>query len=196
MNVVQSALSSPRFNRVLLWFASLVLAAGVALLVLKLAGGSDKTSYAPDRGFRPTLPANQKPLTNAQGVTVRTYYQLDAEVRQAIRTFIVTAVARRNLDRSWAVIAPSMKKGYTFTQWKNAKALPIVPFPVDDIDRANYYLDYASTQEILVEVGLSAKPKLKIRPTTFQIALNPVGPQKEWLVSYWMPRWTPPLPIN
>ncbi len=199
---VQTAFSSPRFNRILLWFSALVLAAGVALVVSSLVGGSDKSSRGPDPGFRPTLPERQVQLKNAQGVPITKFQQLDKETRATIRTFLATAVAREHLDRSWAAIAPSMKKGYTFKQWANASALPVVPYPNVDVNTAQYYLDYASTKEILVEVGLSVKPEIKgearTRPTAFQLGLSPVGKgaQKRWLVDYWMPRWTPPIPIN
>jgi hypothetical protein len=199
---VQTALSSPRFNRILLWSSALVLAAGVLLVVSQLAGGSDKSSRNPDPGFRPTLPTKQVQLKNAQGVPITKFEQLDEKTRGTIRTFLATAVAREHLDRSWAAIAPSMKKGYTFKQWANASALPVVPYPNADVNTAQYYLDYASTKEILIEVGLSVKPEIKgearTRPTAFQLGLSPVGKgaQKQWLVDYWMPRWTPPIPIN
>ena len=125
---VQTALSSPRFNRILLWLSALVLAAGVLLVVTKLAGGgSDTAKRGPDQGFRPTLPAKQVQLKNAQGVPIRTFEQLDEETRATIRTFLATAVAREHLDRSWPVIHPSLKKGYTFKQWANASALPSCP---------------------------------------------------------------------
>jgi hypothetical protein len=199
---VHTALSSPRVNRILLWFSALVLAAGVLLVVSQLAGGSDKSSRAPDPGFRPTLPVKQVQLKNAQGVPITKFEQLDEKTRATIRTFLATAVAREHLDRSWAVIAPSMKKGYTFKQWANASALPVVPYPNVDVNTAQYYLDYASTKEILIEVGLSVKPETtgeaRTRPTAFQLGLVPVGKgaQNRWLVDYWMPRWTPPIPIN
>ena len=34
--------------------------------------------------------------------------------------------------------------------------LPVVPYPVDNLNTIQYYLDYASTKAILVEVGVSA----------------------------------------
>lgn len=199
MNVLQNTLSSARLNRLLLLFSALVLAAGVVVLMTKIAGGSDKTSLAPDPGFRPTLPEKDTPLTNSQGVTIKRFEQLDPEVRSTIRTFLATAVSRKNLAQSWPVIAPSMKAGWSFSRWKNAKALPnIVPYPVADVDRVQYYLDYASTKEILAEVGLFAGPKANQRSTLFRIGLAPVGKgaQKRWLVDYWFPLWTPPVPIN
>jgi hypothetical protein len=66
------------------------------------------------------------------------------------------------------------------------------------VDSTQYYLDYASTKEILLEVGVSAPRAKKMRPTAFQLGLVPRGKggQKHWLVNYWMPRWTPPIPSN
>lgn len=202
MNAFQTALSSPRFNRMLLWGSALVLAAGVLLVVTKLAGGSDPTRYGNQEGFKARLPAKQIPLTNANGDTVKTFQQLDPKVRSTIRTFLESAVAREHLERSWGVVSPSMRRGYTFTEWKNARELPIVPYPKADVSTAEYYLDYASTKEILIEVGLSQDPsvpfKQRTRPVAFQLGLTPYGKgaSTRWLVSYWMPRWTPPLPIN
>jgi hypothetical protein len=199
MNTIQTALSSARFNRYMLWFGILVLAVGSGALVLKFAGGSDPTPTAPDKGFKAQLPAKSSALKNAQGVTVKTFYQLDPGMRATIRRFIGTAVMRQHLDQSWDVIAPTMRAGYTKKQWLNSNGtLPIVPYPVDDLDKINYFLDYASTKGVLVEVGLNPKVSAHIRPTTFQIELVPVrlGTQTRWLVDYWMPRWTPPLPEN
>ena len=192
MNVVEKALSSARFNRLIFWSGLVVLAIGAGALVIKFAGGSDNSSSNPDKGFRAQLPAPTHPLRNAQGVTVKTYEQLDPEVRSTVKTFIATAVRRENLDKSWGTVAPSLKKGYTRDSWRHASALPVVPYPHADVKGLQFYLDYASNKEILADVGVSAPEKYKLRPTTFQIGLVPVG--NKWLVDYWMPRWTPPLP--
>jgi hypothetical protein len=192
MSSFQTALSSAKFNRYLMWFSGLVLAAGVAFLLIKLVPGNDKTQVAPEKGFVPTLPAKSKPLTNAQGAQIKKYEELDPAVKTTIRTFLATAVARKHLDKSWPVIAPSMKKGYTLQSWSHAKALPIVPYPIENVDTTQYYLDYASTKEILLEVGVSAPAAKKMRPVAFQLGLVPRG--GHWVVNYWMPRWTPPIP--
>jgi hypothetical protein len=199
MSVFQTALSSARFNRFLMWGSGIVLFAGVAVLLMTLVKGNDTTQVNPDKGFHPQLPAKSSPLQNAQGVTITKYNELDPEVRSTIKTFLATAVARRHPDDSWGVIAPSMRKGYTFKSWSHAKALPVVPYPIADVNSTDYFLDYASTKEILLEVGVSAPPAAKMRPTSFQLGLVPVSAgknKKVWRVNYWMPRWTPPLPTN
>jgi hypothetical protein len=198
MNAIQTALSSQRFNRLMLIAGVIVLAVGAGVLVLTLAGGSDKTSFNPSPGFKATLPQKSIPLKNASGAEVKTYEQLDSEIRTTVRTFLSTAVARKHVDQSWPVVAPSVKAGYTRKEWRSANQLPIIPYPFDNINKVQYYLDYASNREILMEVGLAAPARYKVRPTTFQLGLVPVGKGsgRHWLVDYWMPRWTPPVPQN
>jgi len=203
MSVFQTALSSARFNRLLMWGSGIVLFAGVAVLLMSLVKGNDTTQVGPDKGFHPQLPAKSSPLQNKQGVTITKYEELDPEVRSTIKTFLATVVSGKNLDKSWSVIAPSMRRGYTLKSWSNGgKAqggLPVIPYPIADVSSSKYYLDYASTQEILLEVGVSAPDKANTRPASFQLGLAPVAVgknKKVWRVDYWMPRWTPPLPTN
>jgi hypothetical protein len=198
MNTIQTALSSARFNRYILWFGVLIFAAGALALVFKFAGGSDTTSAKPDKGFHATLPQNAHPLKNAQGVTIKTFWQLDPAVRSTIRKFLVTGVSRKDQGAAWSTVAPSVRKGYTYRSWKNANALPVIFYPVANIHQVQYYLDYASDQEILIEVGLFAPKRYQMRATTFQLGLVPVGKgtDRKWLVDYFMPRWTPPVPEN
>jgi hypothetical protein len=191
MNSVATTLNSPRFQRYLLWFGFAVLAAGAAVLVFTLVGGSDeKTQVNPDRG---TLPAKTVPLRNGDGALITTYTQLDPQIRSAVTTFIGTAVAREHVDQSWSVVGPTLKAGYTRAQWKKADDLPVVPYPGVDTKHVRYSLDHASTKEILVEVGLAGKPGVSTRPVTFQLGLVP-GKGGRWLVDYWMPRGAPPVP--
>jgi hypothetical protein len=199
MESVGSTLNSPRFQRYMLWVGVVVFIVGAAVLTFTLVGGSDTaTNSAPDKGFHPKLPAKSVPLRNADGVTVKTFTQLDPTIRQDIKTFIATAVARKHLGDSWTVVAPSLRAGYTKKSWAKGDALPVVPYPGVDAKHVEYFLDYASTKEILIEVGLAGKPGVSTRPVTFQLGLVPAGTSKShrWLIDYWMPRWTPPVPQN
>src|SRR4051794_22496043 len=193
MNSVAETFSSPRFQRYMLWFGVVVLAVGAAVLVAVIMGGQSGAPVKNDKGFHPTLPAKSTPLRNSDGVLIKTYTQLDPKIRDAVKTFIGTAVARQHVDQSWNVVAPTLKAGYTPAQWKKAVDLPVVPYPGVDTEHVQYYLDYASTKEILVEVGLAGKKGVSTRPVTFQLGLEPAN-KHHWLVDYWMPRWTPPVP--
>jgi hypothetical protein len=197
MHAIQSAFSSARFNRLLLWLGAAVLAAGVALVIVRFAGGSDHTRTAPDPGFRATLPTKTHPLVK-NGVRVTSYAQLDQEAKQAIKTFIADAVAGKDYAAAWRYVTPNMRGGYTYKQWVTSDSHPFVPFPVyKPLTMTNYSLVWAHRKDVMVEVGLTPDPKAKIRPATFWIELKKVGrATRPWLVDYWMPRWTPPLPQN
>jgi hypothetical protein len=198
MNVVEKALSSARFNRMLLWFGIAIFAVGALLLVVKLVGG---TNGEADQTLTPSkikAPPKSVPLRNPQGGKIRTFEQLDPKIRSTVRTFIDSAVARHGQARSWPITTPNLRAGYTKKQWDTSDALPVVPYPVWDMHHVNFALDYATSDEILLDVGMSSNPKLHLRALTFMLGLAPVGKgaHKRWLVDYWMPRYTPPIPIN
>ena len=193
MNSVAETFSSQKKKKNIIWFGVVVLAAGATALIVSILGGTSGAPVKNDPGFHPQLPAKSVPLRNSSGALVKTYQQLDPGIRDTVKTFISTVVAREHLDQSWNVVAPSMKAGYTKASWKKAADLPVVPYPGVDPKHVQYYLDYASTKEILVEVGLAGKPGVSTRPVTFQLGLEPAN-KHHWLVDYWMPRWTPPVP--
>jgi hypothetical protein len=190
MSSFAETFSSPRFQRYLLWFGVAVLAAGAAALLIVIFGGQSENATKADEGKTP--PAKSVPLRNSDGAQIKTYQQLDPQTRDAVKTFIATAVARENVGQSWGVVAPSMKAGYTKAQWQNADELPVVPYPGVDPKHVRYSLQSASTKEILVEVGLTGKPGVSSRPVAFQLGLEPGAKKGTWLVDYWAPRGLPP----
>jgi len=195
MNAIQARLDSPRFQRTLLGLGALVLLAGIVMVIARFVGGNDTTSVQPAPTFHPKLPTPTYTLKNREGVAVKRYAQLDPEIKATIRTFIGSAVERRDLGRSWDVVAPSLRKGYTKKSWSHATALPIVPYPVAKLSGVDYSLRYATDKEIMVEAGLTAPKRFHMRPTTFSIGLVPSGRGvHKWLVDYWMPHWSPLIP--
>ena len=184
MASVADTFASPKFQRYLLWFGLAVLVAGAIVLVVVILGGSsDSTNKAV-----PTVAAENAPLRNADGTPVKRYEQLDPQIRAAVSTFVGSAVARQHVGRSWGVVAPSLKAGYTRSEWAKG-VLPVVPYPGVDTEHVRYSLDHASTKQILVEVGLTGKPGVRSKPVTFQLGLEPLN--GHWLVDYWVPRGTP-----
>jgi hypothetical protein len=123
MNAIQAKFSSARFNRLMFGLGAAILAAGVMALVLTVVGGSadrrsDPKTFGPQAGFNPQLPAHSEPLKNANGRTVRTFWQLDPEVRSTIRTFLATAVARKHLDATPSSNGRTQRRCRSFrTRW-------------------------------------------------------------------------------
>jgi hypothetical protein len=200
MNRIETAFSSARFNRIMLALGVLVFAAGAVTLVIELVPSTNGESPASTKltPSKATPQGNGSSLTNSQGARILTYEQLDPKIRATVRTFLDSAVARHNQGRAWSITTANLRSGYTRKQWNTADALPVVPYPIADIKRVNYNLEYATTKEILIDVGVAAKPQMKLRALTFMLGLAPAGKgaHKRWLVDYWMPRYTPPIPIS
>ena len=110
MNTFQSTISSHRNQRIMFWIALAVLATGVVFLVVKLVGGSDKTSVQPAPHFKPVLPAKTTSLTTANGAKVTSYEQLPTQVKQAIVGFM-PGVLNNNYGPSWKYTEPNITQG-------------------------------------------------------------------------------------
>src|SRR6476660_4073343 len=93
VNVVQSALSSRRFNRWLLVLGALVLVAGViAILVTKVGNSSGTTESS-----NPTGPAISELEKNQKSI------RCPAAAWEVAKQFIATAPARKNLAKAYAL---------------------------------------------------------------------------------------------
>jgi len=188
MNTFQSTISSPRNQRIAFWVGLVVLVAGIVLLVVKLAGGSDKTQVAPSPGFKPTIAAKTIDLKTASGAKVTSYQQLPAEVKQAILGFL-PGVLNGDYGASWKYTAPNITHGASQHTWATVDARSVIPLPGYTLKGATYRLEEATTKEVLVVLRMQPSKPSVGRPTPMRIGLHPYGKdaQKRWLVNYWMP---------
>jgi hypothetical protein len=183
-----STVSSPRNQRIMFFVGLAALIAGVVFLIVRLAGGSDSTPTAPDKGFKPVLPQKTDALT-ANGVKVTSYAQLPSEIKQAIVGFVVPGVLHNNYGPSWKYTAPTITHGASQRKWATVDGRAVVPLPGYTLDGVTYALDEATTKEVLVTLTLQpAKPSVG-RPAPMRIGLSPYGAaaHKRWLVNYWLP---------
>jgi len=186
----QSALSSPRFSRILFWLGAAVLAAGLAVLIVRLAShGSTHPAVVK------TLPsahlsgqsAKERQL-RAQS-TVKSYAKVDSLAKQSLRTFIVSAVARKNIGASFSVAAPKLRQGYTLAKWKKG-TLPVLVYQPYKFDKtATFKLIYGTSTDLLIDVRLFSAPKSQTRPLSVRVGLKRFGSgaDRRWLVNYLQP---------
>jgi hypothetical protein len=105
---------------------------------------------------------------------------------QALTTaanFVKTAVARRHVDRSWPLVSPGLREGYTRAKWRTGE-IPVIPYPVE---QARWKLDYSDEDALGLQVLLYPQAGSGLRPNLFLMELKPVGDVKHrrWLVDSW-----------
>src|SRR5512142_3245239 len=114
--------ASRRRRRRVTWLALLVIVAGsVASLVIweRNTSPSYETPLHPGKIVYPKEPA-----------TVVLGPQALHAAQLATLTFLRTAVRREHVEDSYALVAPSLRKGYSRSRWATGE-IPVVPYPVD-----------------------------------------------------------------
>jgi hypothetical protein len=201
MNSVQSALSSPRFSRILFWIGAAVLAAGIVVLVVKLA--SRGSSHPAAQAQRTHAPPQTQGARSAQAralkrqSTIKTFAKVDPRAKQALNAFIASAVARKKMAVSYRLAAPAIRHGYTLRQWKKG-TIPVLVYPLFKFPKtASYHLTYGVENHLLVDVRLISPPKEKLKPLSIRVELKRFGSgaDRRWLVSYLQPLYEPLVPV-
>jgi hypothetical protein len=153
--------------------AVLIVIAGLTVVVLEMPGRTPKA-----RG-----PSNVRVHVEASPKAVRLTSRDEAEALRVASQFISSAVARRNVDRSWSLAAQELRSGLTRHEWDQGR-LPVAPFPVG---RTTWKFDYADSEGVGWTVTLYPSKRAPGPAQDFQIGLHPLGSSKRrpWVVDYW-----------
>jgi hypothetical protein len=109
------------------------------------------------------------------------------EVSKVLREFVLTAVDRQDVGRSWDIAAPSLREGFTRKQWSRGD-LPVVPYPAANRGLGRWsFVQYSYTDTIGLEVFLFPKPGSGWSAMTADVELVK-GHDGQWRVDYWMPK--------
>ena len=185
VNAVQTALTSRRFNRWLLLLGALVLAAGVIAILATKVGSSGNTENANPTG--PPIPAAAKAQPNIP---------FPKAAWQVAREFLVTAVARKDLAKSYAISHPDIRGGLTLKQWETGQ-LPVIYYPTANVYKYNWKnTNYAHPRDAQINVILTSSKASAQRPIYAQVGLTKIGSGSDahWTVSYFSPLAGPPVP--
>lgn len=100
-----------------------------------------------------------------------------------ITHFLYTAVARKHVDRSWNLVAPEFRAGFTRKQWAT-QDIPVVPFPVQ---RARWRLEYSDERGVGFSVALFPTKESHQRAQVFLVGLHTIGKVKRqhWVIDNW-----------
>ena len=108
-------------------------------------------------------------------------------VHRALKRFIISAVARHDVRRSWDVSGPDLRQGYTRKQW-TAAGIPVVPYPAANHGLGQWdFVEYSFKNDVGLEVFLFPKPGSGYAAMTADTEVVK-GHDGKWRVNYWMPK--------
>jgi hypothetical protein len=174
---VKRVLASYRWRRRLLWLTvSAAAVAGLLLIGFKWSNTAPREAVNPTGGPLKIDYAAPKPVP----LKVR---ERAAALAIASR-FINTAVARKDVDRAWGLVTPTLRAGYTRKQWDTEDLPGIPPFPVAS---ARWQLQFSDVKGIGFTMALFPTKASHQGAQVFMIGLHKVGSanHRRWLVDNW-----------
>jgi hypothetical protein len=185
-------------NRPTSWvFAALsiaVLVVGIVVFSLtRLTGDTATPASGEPAAAQPAAGAPPGGSAEIEGIAAS--QKIEPAARRVAGEFLLTAVARKNLASSFKLVHPDLKGGLTLEQWKTGE-IPVTPFPVETLENARFSVVERHKGGMTLEVVLIPPEDVDMRSAVFQLGLTSIGNGQRWLVDYWMPRWTPPIPAN
>jgi hypothetical protein len=112
--------STPRRQRWLMWISGAVLVIGVAVFLgVYLSRGTGK-SVSPNISTLSSGPSSKSSAAASPKVPA------SADALKVARTFIETAVLRKNLDIAYRIVGPDLKGGMSLARWRKG-SIAVVP---------------------------------------------------------------------
>jgi hypothetical protein len=158
-----------RVARWLPWLAGGLLAAGLVAFVVVHFGNTagTKETFGSQDAVEPQI-VKRVPLEQA--------------ARETAGKFILTAVARKNLDQAWRLATPNLRAGLSFKQWMTGEIqVPALGVAIDKAAITKIIYSHAKDAEL--NIVLLPKPNNQhVGETLVVMDLKKVGVQ--WLVDY------------
>jgi hypothetical protein len=172
-----SFLAARRRQQWLIWVAGAVLVIGVTVLLgFFLSHGSNR----PANVNFPTIPSRGPSSSKSAAKNPRVPASADA--LKVARTFLETAVLRKNLDVAYPLVGPSLKRGMSRAQWRKGK-IAVVPYPAANAKTAKLAVQSSHKNELRLLVALTGRKGSNARPLAFYLNVDRLG--GKWVVNYW-----------
>ena len=173
---MKRVLASYRWRRRLIWLTATAAVAAGALAI-----GFTWSNTAPSEH---SAPHGSLKITYSVPKPVRLRLHDKAAALAVASRFIDTAVARKNVDRSWGLVTPTMRAGYTRRQWDSENLPGIPPFPVAS---ARWRLQFSDEKGVGFTIALFPTKASHQQAQVFMIGLHQVGQRthRRWLVDNW-----------
>lgn len=183
-------LSSPRGQQRLLWVSGIVLVAGIAtfLGVYLSRGTSQPLSTNVSTISSPPAKTNSSAPPRGQ-------VKASPDALRTARTFLESAVVRKNLDASYGIVGPYLKGGLTRGQWRTGN-IPVPFYPASNAKTTEFFINESHPKSLLIEMVLRARKGTHIGKgyQAYKLGMNLVG--KKWLVTTFAPEYKIPVKVN
>lgn len=74
-----------------------------------------------------------------------------AAINRTLDRFVDTAVKRHNVDAAWNLVTPELRAGISRSDWDKGN-LPVIPYPAVGTNFNDWTIDYASPNEVDLEL--------------------------------------------
>ena len=180
-------LSSPRAQRRLLWIGGGVFLVGLIVFLSAVVFRGSSGIHSP---ISTQAAQHVKPPVKARP---------DPAAYKVARKFMETAVQRKNLDLAYSLVGPDLKGGLTKKQFEKGN-IPVISYPAGNLETAGFTVvsSYKTQMMLLVDLVARKGSGANIRPhLPFWVGLVRAHnkPNGHWLVNYWIPDWSPPVPL-
>jgi hypothetical protein len=155
--------------------AVLIVIAGLTVVVLEAPGRTPKAQG----------PSNVRIHVEKEPRPVRLKAPDKKDALDVVSRFLYTAVVRKHVDRSWNLVAPELRAGFTRRQWAT-QDIPVVPFPAQS---ARWRFEFADSEGVGFSVALFPTQDSHQRAQVFLVGLHTIGKAKRqhWVIDYWEP---------
>jgi hypothetical protein len=107
------------------------------------------------------------------------------QVRKVLSRFLLTAVARKDVDAAWSLVGPGVREGLTRKQWDTG-SIPVQPYPVSKHGAGQWdQVQYSYPHHVGLEVMLFPKPGSGQAAASADVDV--VQRHGHWIVNYFMP---------
>jgi hypothetical protein len=175
-----------------LWVASAVLVIGIGVFLgvfLSRGTGQPAASDVPAVTSPPASDTN--PIQN--GTVSAPKVKPSPAALGVARKFLVTAVARKNLNEAYNIVGPNLKGGYSRKEWTTG-GNPVIYFPARNLNKPDFTVKSSTKNDLWLEVGLvraaGSKVSNVVKSLGFQLEVQRI--RGKWLVNYFMTDYRPP----
>lgn len=179
-------LASPQRQRWLMWISGAVLVIGVAVFLgVFLSRGSSGPAAVTNISTVGSGPSKTKSVTKNPRVPA------SASALKVARTFLETAVVRKNLDVAYNLVGADLKGGMTLAQWRKGN-IPIQFYPAANVKTAQLVVKSSHKNELDLSVVLNPTKASGIkRPQDYDMVVARIGGR--WLVNYFLSNYKIPI---